>query len=76
MVTIRYNDNEEMMEIRNQHNKVIFYGNYHDLDDSPHGLRKLFEKLLLDVDLKNDLPDVDSPEEEEDFNSEWEEEYD
>ena len=57
---IRYNENEEMMEIT-RNGDVIFGGNYWDFDRSPKGIFKfLTEDLgLEDVMISNDLPDHD-----------------
>lgn len=70
MITISYNDNEEMMEIT-YNDRTIFYGNYWDFDDSPHGLKKLFEKLDLDVQLSEDLKGENDYINEDDYQDDW-----
>ena len=50
MITITYNENEEMMVIKNNE-EVVFYGNYWDFDKSPHGLKSFIENLGLQTEL-------------------------
>lgn len=79
MVKITYNESADMMRIEYR-DKCIFHGNYWDFDDSPHGLKKLFEQLGLDVELTESVNDELEDDEEidsefDDFDEEYDEDY-
>lgn len=74
MITIKYNESEEMMEVFNN-GRSVFYGNYWDFHNDPHYLRQFLEKLELDVELKN-VDYEDCEDEEEDYRYNDEEEWD
>lgn len=57
MVKISHNEDEEMMEIKND-DEVVFYGNYWDFDDSPKGLANFLKSLGLKVKLDKKLPSI------------------
>lgn len=56
-VSIRYNKNEEMMEIKND-NKTIFYGNWWDFSIEPKEIKNFLKKCGLTVTISNDLEDI------------------
>lgn len=55
---ISYNQSEEMIQITNKDGEVVFGGNYWDFDESPEGLKKLFEALGLQVSIDDELPSI------------------
>lgn len=57
MINISINEDEEMMEIKNDDN-VVFYGNFWDFDDSPRGLADFLKSLGLKVKLDKKLPSI------------------
>ena len=51
MVTIKYDENTEMMCI-DRDGENIFEGNYWDFDDSPQGIAEFLGELAVEVKLK------------------------
>jgi hypothetical protein len=53
---ISYNENEEMMSIKDKNGKIVFYGNYWDFPKTPKGIKDLFDKLGIPYLMDDNLP--------------------
>lgn len=53
MTTISYNEEMEMMVIRNN-DKTVFFGNYWDFSTDPISIAELLKSLGLEVEIKDD----------------------
>lgn len=57
-ITIEFNPYQEMMNVvLDKHS--VFYGNYWDFDQSPHGLQDFLKSLNLEVSLQEIPTDED-----------------
>jgi len=68
MVTISFNEDEEMMKIE-YNGREVFYGNYWDFSSDPHHLRKFLEEIDMDVQINSNLKSADS--DGEDYEDNW-----